>query len=237
MRARIQIHRSTSYAARVLALAVAVLCVALPAPAQTTTEKPSATTARATKHRKPHATAKPATAAPAVPAQPPAPNWPVNSQPAHAAVTWDGRGLRIDAANSSLLQILADVTAATGAKIEGTTADQRVFGIYGPGSARDVLSQLLQGSGYNIVMMGENGQGVPREVVLSQRNAGSAAPPAMAARPQPQPDDDIDDTPEPQMDTPLPPPQPSRPGGDAQENQQRPQQTQPGLPPTTQPNN
>lgn len=240
MRARTQIHRSLSYAARMLALAVAVLCVALPAPAQTTTEKPPATTARTTKHRKPHAAAKLVTAAQttSAPAQPPAPNWPVNSQPAHAAVTWDGRGLRIDAANSSLLQILADVTAATGAKIEGTTADQRIFGIYGPGSARDVLSQLLQGSGYNIVMMGENGQGVPREVVLSQRTAGGSAQPTMAAHPQPQPDDDFDDTPEPQMDTPMPPPpQMARPGGDAQENPQRPQQTQPGQPPTAQPNN
>ncbi len=238
MRARTRHHRSLPYAARMLTLAVAALCAASLAPAQTTTAKPAATAARTTKHRKPHAVTKPATAAPTAvtPAQPTAPIWPVNNQPAHAAVTWDGRGLRIDASNSSLLQILADVTAATGTKIEGTGADQRIFGLYGPGNARDVLAQLLQGSGYNIVMMGENSQGVPREVVLSQRNTGSSAP-TVAMRPQPQPDDDFDDTPEPQMDTPPQPPQPlARPGGDALENQQRPQQTQPCQPPTTQPN-
>ncbi len=105
---------------------------------------------------------------------PAAPLWPANEKPAPASVTWDSRGLRIDAANSSLEQILKDVAMATGAKVEGLGADQRVFGGYGPGPARDVLSQLLQGSGYNVLMIGDQGQGAPLEIVLTPRPSGAA---------------------------------------------------------------
>jgi hypothetical protein len=81
--------------------------------------------------------------------------------------------LRIEAANSSLHQILKDVSTATGTKVEGLGADERVFGAYGPGQARDVLSQLLQGSGYNVMMVGDLGQGAPRQIVLSSRQGGA----------------------------------------------------------------
>ena len=102
------------------------------------------------------------------------PLWPVNETPAHASVTWDSKGLRIDAANSSLMQILTDVSTATGTKVDGLNADQRIFGAYGPGLARDVLSQLLQGSGYNVLMIGDEGQGAPRQILLSSRRTGAA---------------------------------------------------------------
>jgi hypothetical protein len=83
--------------------------------------------------------------------------------------------LRIEASNSSLQQILHDVATATGAAVEGTVPDQRVFGDFGPGKARDVLSQLLQGTGYNILMIGDQGQGAPRQIVLSSRRNGNSA--------------------------------------------------------------
>lgn len=111
---------------------------------------------------------------PATPPAPELPHWPVNDQPAEAAVTWDSQGLRVEAANSSLEQILKDISTATGAKVEGLSGDQRVFGMYGPGQARDVLSQLLLGSGYNVIMIGDQGQGAPRQILLSARNAGDA---------------------------------------------------------------
>jgi hypothetical protein len=63
------------------------------------------------------------------------------------------------ATNSSLQQILSDVSTATGVKVEGTPGDQRVYGSYGPAPARDVLSQLLDGSGYNVLMIGDQGEG------------------------------------------------------------------------------
>ena len=89
---------------------------------------------------------------------------------------WNSQGLRIDAANSSLQQILKDVSTAIGVKYHGLNADQRVFGTYGPGPARDVLSQLLDGSGYNVLMIGDHGQGTPRQVVLTRQPTGPAPP-------------------------------------------------------------
>lgn len=145
-------------------------------------------------HRKPHAAHAAAQATPPAVVEPPKPDWPVNDRPAPASVTWDDRSLRVDASNSSLDQILGQITTATGAKIIGAAGDQRVFGVFGPGNPRDVLSQLLQGSGYNVVMVGDNGRGLPREVLLSERHAAGNAP-IMARAPQPE-----DDYEEPQPD-------------------------------------
>ena len=123
------------------------------------------------------------------------PHWPANDSPAKPTVTWDSQGLKIDASNASLHQILNDVASATGAKMEGFVADERVFGEYGPGQARDVLSQLLHGSGYNVLMIGDQGEGTPRQIVLSPRKAGGA--PASANRPsQDSQDDDVPEQPE-----------------------------------------
>ena len=91
-------------------------------------------------------------------------------------MVWDSQGLRIVASNSSLAQILKDVSAKTGAKLEGMGQDQRIFGAYGPGPARDVLFRLLDGSGYNVLMIGDQGQGTPRRIVLSVRPTGPAQP-------------------------------------------------------------
>ena len=104
---------------------------------------------------------------PATPAAPPAPDWPVNDRPGPATVVWNSQGLRIEASNSSLAGILKEVATETGAKVEGMSADQRIFGTYGPGPARDVLAQLLEGSGYNLLLAGDEGQGTPREIILS----------------------------------------------------------------------
>jgi hypothetical protein len=84
--------------------------------------------------------------------------------------------LFIQASNSSLDQILNDISLKTGAKVEGMSADERVFGIYGPGPARDVLTELLDGSGYNVLLVGDLGQGTPRRIVLSGRPTGPARP-------------------------------------------------------------
>ena len=138
----------------------------------------------------------PQVAPPATPPEPEAPKWPANEKPVPATVTWDSQGLRIDAANSSLSQILTDVSTATGAKVEGFDADQRVYGVFGPGPARDVLSQILQGSGYNVVLIGDQGQGTPRTILLSSRHAGSKTTPA--ANPAPAIDEDSDTEEQPQ---------------------------------------
>jgi hypothetical protein len=120
----------------------------------------------------------PSTPAPAAAQTPapetPKPDWPVNDKPVPAKVTWDSRGLTIEATNSSLDAILKDVATATGAKVDGKVGDERVFGSYGPGSARDVISQLLDGTAYNVLMVGDQGEGTPRQIVLSNRPTGPA---------------------------------------------------------------
>ena len=143
------------------------------------------------------------------PAPPPMPHWPVNEQPNPASVVWDANGLRINASNSSLQQILHEVSTETGSKVEGPIPDQRVYGEYGPGQARDVLSQLLQGSGYNVLLAGDLGKGAPRDIVLSPRQAGPVNQPnPNASRPQQDPDEEIPpDQPEEQPQPPVPPPQ------------------------------
>jgi hypothetical protein len=168
------------------------------------------------------------TAAPPVPETP---KWPANDQPVPASVVWNGQGLRIDASNSSLLQILNAVSTATGAKVEGLSSDQRVFGAFGPGRARDVLSQLLQGSGYNVIMIGDQGRGTPRQILLSARAATNPQSVAKNAPTNNGDDDDADD--QPPAPEPAPAPIPVHPGFPPrspqqimQEMQQRQQQMQ-----------
>lgn len=130
---------------------------------------------------------------PAPPPAPPPPDWPVKQEPKPAKVTWDSRGLEIQASNSSLDQILHEVATDIGAKVQGLSQDQRIFGTYGPGPARDVLSDLLDGSGYNVLMVGDQGGGAPREIVLSTSGpagahpAGNPRPPMQAEEPRPYP--------------------------------------------------
>jgi hypothetical protein len=103
------------------------------------------------------------------PASPP-PISPANRPPNPARVSWDSRGLEIEASNSSLDQILHQVAADTGAKLEGLIQDQRVFGSYGPGPESDVLWKLLDGSGYNVLMIGGRDTNAPLKIVLSARS-------------------------------------------------------------------
>jgi tetratricopeptide (TPR) repeat protein len=169
---------------------------------------------------------------PAAPAESSAPVFPMNDKPAPAAVTWDSQGLRIDASNSSLQQIMKDVSTATGTQVEGLDTDQRVFGAYGPGPARDVLGQLLHGSGYNVLMIGDQGQGTPRRIVLSAPHAGTAT----AATPAAQENDEDTEPEEPQPQPQGPPNRPGFPGGMPQRMPQRMPPGQPGQPQPGQPN-
>jgi hypothetical protein len=57
--------------------------------------------------------------------------------------------------------------------LEGLTQDQRVFGSYGPGPRRDVLLKLLDGSSYNVLMIGARDTDAPLEIVLSARSPAS----------------------------------------------------------------
>ena len=150
--------------------------------------------------------------APIPPPAPPTPNWPVNSQPQPASVTWDSRGLTVVASNSSLADLLHQISVATGVQVEGFSADQRVFGEYGPGPAREILSEILTGSGYNVLILGGRGSSPPTRIVLSARPTG----PAPAAPPPTQVSNDVnsypaDSEPQPPIDPNAPGFQPSPP--------------------------
>jgi hypothetical protein len=138
------------------------------------------------------------------PSASPAPISPASQPPSQARVSWDGRGLEIEASNSSLNQILRQVAADTGAKLEGLRQDQRVFGRYGPGPGSDVLLKLLDGSGYNVLMIGGRDTGAPLEIILSAR---SPASPQADANNQPRNNSQLRE-PEPRPNYPPEPPRP-----------------------------
>ena len=163
----------------------------------------------------------------AMPPMPGTPIWPANQRPRNASITWDSHGLFIDASNSSLQQILKDVATVTGATVEGMDADQRIFGTYGPGSAHDVLAELLQGTSYNVLMIGDQGEGTPREIVLSARNAAGKTTVAANSTQSSEEDADTDDQPQAPQPPVRPPFGPGGPRG-PQPMRMPPGQPQPG---------
>lgn len=176
------------------------------------------TPAAAPAHKQVHSHKKPAAANPApqptpppAPVMPPPPNWPANDLPGAASVVFDSRGLLVVASNSSLTQILKEVALETGVKVDGMNIDQRVFGTYGPGPARDVLTQLLDGSGYDVLMIGDRGQGTPRRIVLTDQS-GSAAKTTATNNPPPANDDTDSDQPPQEPQAEQEPPQPVQNG-------------------------
>lgn len=157
------------------------------------------------RHRARQAEAPPPVEQPTAPPEPELPKWPVNDSPNKASVTWDSSGLRIQANNSSLHQIMNEVSADTGTRVEGIGADERVFGEFGPGTTRDVISQLLHGSSYNVLMIGDQGSGTPRQIVLSARRSGSNSQ-QMNRPAQQEEEEDVPDQPEEPEQPPVQPP-------------------------------
>src|SRR6202453_2285436 len=126
-------------------------------------------------------------------------------QPAgEAQIVFSGDTLSIRADNSSLAAILHQVAGKSGMQIEGLSGDERVFGTFGPGAPRDVLADLLNGTAYNLVLLGDLGDGAPRQLILTPATHGGAAPP------QPAPTTTMDEAAnEPEAE--VPPPQPEVP--------------------------
>lgn len=217
---RIHEHRSNArrLALCVLAALVGVLAASSAGIAQTTAGTPASPTQTASAKKPIHHTQKPVKKV--VPEPPPVvlipppelPKWPVNDAAGPASVVLDSRGLRIDASNSSLQAILKEVSTETGVKVEGLSGDERIYGVYGPGRPRDVLTQLLNGSAYNVLMIGDQGQGSPRELVLTARQTGPAQP---TARQNANPDEDDAEEPPAVVEPPAQPnpQQPIRPPG------------------------
>ncbi|MFP5276088.1 MAG: hypothetical protein ACLGPM_03150 [Acidobacteriota bacterium] len=165
--------------------AAAAFCLPPGAASQTkaaqSTAKPAEKSAHrhhpaARRHTRRPVAAKQAEMTPPKPQAPPQPVWPVNQKPNPAQITWDAHGLKIVADNSSLDEVLHEVAVDIGAQVTGLTHDERIFGTYGPGPARDVLSRLLDGSGYNVLMVGDHGNGAPRQIELTSSGSGGSSP-------------------------------------------------------------
>ena len=155
-----------------------------------------------------------------VPAPPPAPPTPAQSPANRANVSYTADQLTISASNSSLNQILREVSRLTGIKITGGVAEERVFGDYGPAEPVDVLGKLLDGSGSNILFV-SSVDGKAPELVLTPRTGGVTPPNPNASRF----DDNADSDDEPRQQA-TPVPQPS-------ESQSQPAQPNPVATPIT----
>jgi hypothetical protein len=132
--------------------------------------------------------------------QGPVPQIPLDSIPAVAPqVTYQAGALTIVAPNSTLGDILRAVHKLTSADIEiPATANERVVTHLGPGPARDVVAELLNGSRFNYVLLGSpTDANLLTRVVLVAKTGSDAAPGVAQSQPGQQAE---------QVGNPLPPP-------------------------------
>lgn len=103
--------------------------------------------------------------------EPPSPPAPAN----HAKITYLDHQLTITADNSSLNQILHEVSQLTGIVITGGVAEERVFGTYGPARLSEVLGELLEGTATNVLFISSTADR-PAQLILTPRGNGPTPP-------------------------------------------------------------
>lgn len=108
--------------------------------------------------------------------------------PVPPQVNYQNGQLTIVAPNSTLGDILRAVRKQTGAEIEVPDAKERVVTHLGPGPARDVMADLLNGSRFNYVLLGSPADAtLLTRVVLVAKSAPDNVNQNNPAGPQPQP--------------------------------------------------
>lgn len=125
------------------------------------------------KHRSAKTAAAPvAVAAPQPPSLPPTPS----QQPARpAVVTFASGSLTVKADNAGLNRTLREISRVAGIKLSGTVKEERVYGTYGPGTPATVLSELIDGTGANMLFVEGDAHTTP-ELILTQRDGGPSPP-------------------------------------------------------------
>ena len=114
--------------------------------------------------------------------------------PVPPQVSYQNGQLTIVAPNSTLADILRAVRKQTGADIDVPAAPERVATHLGPGPARDVVADLLNGSRFNYVLLGSpEDQSLLTRVVLVAKapetgNQAGLQQRAQAGNPPPPPD-------------------------------------------------
>jgi hypothetical protein len=120
------------------------------------------------------------------PAPPPVVLTPEQMPAQQPQVIYSGEQLTITAPNSTLGDVLRGVRRMTGATLEiPGNATERVVGKFGPGSPRDVLASLLNGTHFNYVLLGSatNPNALDRVILTSKSGGeGQPAPTQMAAQ-------------------------------------------------------
>jgi hypothetical protein len=99
-------------------------------------------------------------------------------------VSFQGGLLSVHAQKATLAQVLYEVHRQTGADIAvpaGAEQEQVVTDL-GPGPAKEVLAALLDGSHYNFIILGADGDSASvQRVILTPRFGGGASPPMTPA--------------------------------------------------------
>lgn len=105
----------------------------------------------------------------------PVPQIPLDSIAAVAPqVSFQNGQLTIVAPNSTLGDVLRAIKKQTGAEIDVPAANERVVTRLGPGPARDVIAELLNGSRFNYVLLGSaDNANLLTRVVLVPKTPGS----------------------------------------------------------------
>ena len=166
LRAELAIPRTISF---MLFFACLLGCL-LPAPAAI-----GQTTRHAATHARLRPRVAPPTPVPAPALPPPPPPTPEQMPPSQARVTFSEKQLKVAADNSSLNQILHQISQMTGTKLTGSVKEDRVYGTYGPASVGAVLTALLSGSGSNMLLV-QGDSHTPAELILTPRNGGATPP-------------------------------------------------------------
>jgi hypothetical protein len=158
----------------------------------TSQSSPSQTQAKKSKSRKTKKSSKPQ-----LPPLASGPTGPVQAIPLDSIapvppqVSYRDSQLTIIAANSTLGDILRAVRKQTGAEIEIPAATERVVTHLGPGPARDVIAELLNGSRFNYVLLGSPADStvLSRVVLVAKSGPENVAPnnpnPGIAEQAQP----------------------------------------------------
>lgn len=132
---------------------------------------------------------------------PPAPLTPEQMPPVPPQVTYRNGLLTIIATNSTLADILRAVSVNTGANVDAPAqlTGERVAARIGPGTPREVLSDLLRGPRFDYILVGSDGDpnGV-RNIILTPNQSSPRTSAAMAqfqpqGRPVPPAQEDVDE--------------------------------------------
>jgi hypothetical protein len=138
---------------------------------------PHSTTTHTKKKKKPQQPQLPPL--PSGPTGRPVPQVPLDSiKPIAPQVSFQNGQLTIDAPNSTLGDILRAVKKQTGADIEIPDAQDRVVTHLGPGPARVIVAELLNGSKFNYVLLGspEDANALTRIVLVAKSGSDNGGP-------------------------------------------------------------